>query len=186
MNHIARVLNLVLAAYPSQAVKLPTQTIAAMLEVWQSTLSDLDPDLLSIAARRHIERSEFMPTVAEIRQAAIDISRQASPAQETAQEAWAKVRQSILSYGHNRQVTFANPITQAVVNQFGWYEMCTSEDPEAVNRAQFIKAYETQLARLEDRARQSPAVREFVAQLAARMAAPMLEDTDGARPALRH
>ena len=175
MNHVTKSLNAVLAAYPSQSSKLAPSTIAAMLEVWQDTLGDLDPDLLRMSVRRHIERSEFMPTVAEIRQAAVDIARQASPAHETAQEAWRKVRSSILSYGHNNKVTFANPITQAVVEQFGWYEMCVSEDPEAVNRAQFIKAYETELSRREDRARQSPAVREFVAQLANKMSMPQLE-----------
>ena len=69
-----------LAAYPQHATRLDKEQMALMLEVWQESLADLPVDLLKMSVKNHIERSQWLPSIAEIRSSAVSLMRQASPA----------------------------------------------------------------------------------------------------------
>lgn len=181
ISAIAQELKRMLAAYPQHTARLSSEQIIDMAEVWQSDLADLPDALLGAACRNHREHSQWLPSIAEIRASAVSLMRQASPAHQTAGEAWGEVKRAVRTYGsygvtvideasgqvRQEAPAFANPVTAAVIRRMGWKEFCMSEDPEAVNRAQFERFYNSEIERLEATAAQSPAVAAFVQSMTA-------------------
>lgn len=160
---IKSLLNQTLTAYPQHAARLPAEQIAAMPEVWTEHLADIDDALLTMAVRNHIERSQWIPSIAEIRASAVSLMRQASPADQDWNEAYAELQRLILSHGYVSKPDFANPaLAETVRTLGGWQQVCWNEDPEGVFRGQFRDVYQVVIARMERRVQQSPAVREFV------------------------
>ncbi len=156
-----------LAALPQHAAKLSDAQIVDMLEVWQEDLADLDDALLVAACRNHRERSQWLPSIAEIRASAVSLMRQASPANQIAGEAWGDVKQAIASVGYYSLPQFDNPATAAAVRRMGWREICLDDGPEGVIRAQFERMYNAEIERMEGKVQQSATVREFVAAMTA-------------------
>lgn len=155
----------ILAAYPQHAARLSNEQIVDMMDVWLEDLADLPDDLLVMACRNHRERSQWLPSIAEIRASAVSLMRQASPANQIASEAWADVKRAILSVGRYRQPQFSNPATAAVVRRMGWWDICNDEGPDAVLRAQFERMYNAEIERMEGKVQQSATVREFIAAM---------------------
>lgn len=166
-SSISKELRRMLAAYPQHAAKLDATQIAAMLEVWQEDLIDLPDDLLIASCRNHRERSQWLPSIAEIRASAVSLMRQASPANQIAGEAWGDVKQAIASVGYYSLPQFDNPATAAVVRRMGWRTICLDDGKEGVLRAQFERMYDAEIERLEGKIQQSSVVREFVAAMTA-------------------
>ena len=159
---IRNLLNQTLMAYPQHTAKLEPSQVTAMLEVWQEDLADLPDDLLAVACRNHRERSQWLPSIAEIRASAVSLMRQASPARQSASEAWGDVKRAIRSIGYVGSPEFDNPATAAVVRRMGWRDICMDDGPEGVIRAQFERMYNAEIERMESTVQQSPAVREFI------------------------
>jgi len=164
---VVRAVKHILTAYPKERAKLGQDEIKSMFEIWPQYLSDLDETLLMAAVQEHVTHSQWLPSIAEIRQAAVSLMRQASPAGQSAIDAWGDVKQAIARVGSYNVPSFDNPITANVVKRMGWREICLSEDPEGVIRAQFERYYNEQIGRAERSAAQSPAVQAFVASIAA-------------------
>lgn len=108
-SEISTELRRILAAYPQHAAKLPAQSLTAMLEVWQSDLADLPADLLTMACRNHRERSQWLPSIAEIRASAVSLMRQASPAADDWNDAYAELQRQILRIGYTGIPEWSNP-----------------------------------------------------------------------------
>mgnify|MGYP003620057571 CR=1 FL=1 len=161
-SNISKELRRILAAYPQHAARLEPSQVTAMLEVWQEDLADLPDDLLAVACRNHRERSQWLPSIAEIRASAVSLMRQASPARQSASEAWGDVKRAIASIGYVGSPEFSNPATAAVVRRMGWRDICMDDGPEGVIRAQFERMYNAEIERMESAVQQSPAVREFI------------------------
>jgi len=159
---IRNLLNQTLMAYPQHTAKLPADMIASMADVWLEHLSDLPDDLLTVAVKNHIERSQWLPSIAEIRASAVSLMRQASPARQSASEAWGDVKRAIASIGYVGSPEFSNPATAAAVRRMGWRDICMDDGPEGVIRAQFERFYDAEIARMENAVQQSPAVRDFI------------------------
>lgn len=159
---IRNLLNQTLMAYPQHTAKLPENMIAGMVDVWLEHLSDLPDDLLTVAVKNHIERSQWLPSIAEIRASAVSLMRQASPARQSASEAWGDVKRAIRSIGYVGSPEFSNPATAAVVRRMGWRDICMDDGPEGVIRAQFERTYNAEIERMESAVQQSPAVRDFI------------------------
>ena len=155
----------ILTAYPKERAKLGQDEIKSMFEIWPQYLSDLDEMLLMAAVQEHVTHSQWLPSIAEIRQAAVSLMRQASPAGQSAIDAWGDVKQAVARVGSYNAPSFDNPITARVVRRMGWREICLSEDPEGVIRAQFERYYNGEMERAERSAAQSPAVAGFVASM---------------------
>ena len=168
----------VLAAYPQHAAKLTDTQVVDMLDVWQEDLSDLDDNLLAAAIKNHRERSQWLPSIAEIRASAVSLMRQASPAAQIAGEAWADVKRAIASVGYYGKPEFDNPATAAVVRRMGWRDICMDDGPEGVIRAQFERMYNAEIERMEGKVQQSATVREFVAAMTAGNAPALPEPGD--------
>lgn len=165
-SEISTELRRILAAYPQHAAKLPAQSLTAMLEVWQSDLADLPADLLTMACRNHRERSQWLPSIAEIRASAVSLMRQASPAADDWNDAYAELQRQILRTGYTGIPEWSNPaLAQTVKTMGGWWAVCQNDDPEGVFRAQFRDTYQIVIGRMERNVQQSSAVRDFIASM---------------------
>ena len=165
-SNISKEMRRMMAAYPQHSVKYSPQQVTDMLEVWQEELADLPDDLLSVACRNHRERSVWPPSIAEIRASAVSLMRQASPADQDWNEAYAELQRLILSVGYTGKPDFANPaLAETVRTLGGWQQVCWNEDKEGVFRGQFRDVYQVVIARMERKVQQSATVREFIAAM---------------------
>jgi len=155
---IRQVLAVLTAEYPDHFNKLSEEQIAAKTALFVQALADLDDETLKAAALRHIGTSPFFPKVSELRAAAAAVTFQPAP---DPIEAWGQVQEAIRRYGvygvpcgeaegwGYKAPTFADPITNHIIRQMGWQELCLSEEPHT-DRARFCDAY----ARIAQRERQ--------------------------------
>lgn len=163
---VRNLLNEVLTSYPQHVSRLSSETIAAMPEVWIDHLSDLDDTLLTMAVKNHIERSQWLPSIAEIRASAVSLMRQASPADQDWNEAYAELQRLVLAVGYTGKPEFTNPaLAETVRTLGGWQQVCWNEDPEGVFRGQFRDVYQVVIGRMERKVQQSSTVREFIAAM---------------------
>jgi hypothetical protein len=140
-------------------------------------LIDLDDNLLAAAIKNHRERSQWLPSIAEIRSSAVSLMRQASPADQDWNEAYAELQRLISSVGYISKPEFNNPaLAETVRTLGGWQQVCWNEDPEGVFRGQFRDVYNVVIARMERKVQQSPAVRGFIASMTP--SAPQIEAGD--------
>lgn len=165
-SEISTELRRTLAAYPQHAARLDKEQLAMMLEVWQESLMDLPADLLKMAVKNHIERSQWLPSIAEIRASAVSLMRQASPADQDWNEAYAELQRLVLAVGYTGKPEFTNPaLAETVRTLGGWQQVCWNEDPEGVFRGQFRDVYQVVIGRMERKVQQSSTVREFIAAM---------------------
>lgn len=152
-----------LAALPQHSARFTEAQIGDMLEVWLEDLADLPDDLLKAACKNHRERSQWLPSIAEIRASAVSLMRQASPADQDWNEAWAELQRQILRVGYVGVPEWTNPaLAETVKTLGGWMAVCMNEDPEGVRRKQFSDVYAIVIGRMERKVTQSPEVRGFI------------------------
>lgn len=114
--------------------------------LWEKSLSDIPYDIAEKALIKVLATSKFFPTIAEIREAAADITQ---PRTMDAIEAWGLVIKAIRRYGSHRESEAIASLPEDVaqmVKRFGWRELCLNENPDTL-RAQFRMAWETQSKR---------------------------------------
>lgn len=157
-----------LASFPQHSARFTEAQIGDMLEVWLEDLADLPDDLLKAACKNHRERSQWLPSIAEIRASAVSLMRQASPADQDWNEAYAELQTAIRRYGYVTVPEWTNPaLAETVKTLGGWQAVCFNEDLEGVFRAQFREVYAVVIAKMERKVTQSPEVRAFIASMTA-------------------
>lgn len=168
-SEISTELRRTLAAFPQHAARLDKDQLALMLEVWQDSLGDLSTDLLKMAVKNHIERSQWLPSIAEIRASAVSLMRQSSPADQDWNAAYAELQKQIRQVGWAGNLDtwpkpeWTNPaLAETVKTLGGWAAVCQNEDPEGVFKAQFRDVYQIVIGRMERKVTQSPEVRGFI------------------------
>jgi len=152
-----KVLATLAAGYPNFTLREET------VRVYAEMLADIDADILRSASAKCLADCKWFPTIAELRQAATELSR---PRLRAGAEAWGDVLAEVRRVGSYGAPQFADPAVARVVAGMGWTNICMSEEQMA-DRAHFIKAYEQTARREEEDARQLPAVRELAARLQA-------------------
>lgn len=127
---------------------------------YQQALADIPVDILNATIWALINTSKFLPTVAEIREKAREVKRLAGgQAENNAGVAWEAVCNAIRKVGGYRLPTFKDEICAKVVRQIGWMNICmTPIEMTTALRAQFIKLYEKEAARVESEARLREAI----------------------------
>lgn len=137
-TEIVEVLAVLGAAYPGFDMSEFTA------EVYVKMLSDLEPEELTQAAYYHMMNSRFFPTIAELRQATIEI-RRLNGDYPLAIEAWGMVLEEI-----PRVHSYGSPdlpdLAMRVVRGLGWREICNTTDLDLM-RAHFLKHYDQLLDR---------------------------------------
>lgn len=140
------------------------EDMAGLLDIWKQTLSDIDGDLLRLAALKIISTSKWFPSVAELRGAALDISEPNHC--RTGIEAWGDVIKAFHNVGIYSVPKFNDPVVANVVRLLGWQALCASEDQTA-DRARFIDGYNSILANRRNDALMLPEVKQAMQQIGA-------------------
>jgi hypothetical protein len=142
------ILRLLAAAYPTQRQRMSRDDARAMAAVYIAGLADLDADRVRAAVDRLVKSSRWIPTIAEIREAAVDV---AHGTRAPGGEAWGRCLALIRRYGSHRwpgiDFEVGDPVLLATIRSLGWYDLCSSDNPHA-DRARFIELYD-QLAQGE-------------------------------------
>ena len=139
------------------------------VELWYRELSDLDYLTAETAIRKHVSTSVYPPTIAEIREAALDVMQ--GGAADDWSTGWAKVQKAIRQYGSYRQEEALNSfdeVTRACVESLGWMNLCLSENPTA-DRANFRNIYGTIAERKRATARLPESVRAVIEMTAKKL-----------------
>lgn len=146
-TEIMKLVAMLVATYRN-TMRLDDRELVTMSAVYETMLADLDAEAATCAVKRLIASSKWMPTIAEIRSAVLEITE--GPVR-AAGDAWGDVREAIGTVGMNRYPRFADPVVARCVDALGWTELCLSENAVA-DRARFIELY-AQLATSERRER---------------------------------
>jgi hypothetical protein len=141
----AKLVTMLVTAYPSMMAKLTEEQQADTRRIYRAMLVDLDYELAGKALRGLITTCKFMPTIAEIREAAMHVK---FGRQRPGGDAWGDVVAAMKRYGSYRtpgvDFQFEDPLVARAVAAFGWKELCGSENAIA-DRARFIELYEHML-----------------------------------------
>jgi len=154
-----------MAAFPNIPAPMATMCLYATM------LSDFPDEVVRVATMHIISRHKYnsWPTIAELRDACIDIQTGASRF-PSAYDAFETVIAAIQKYGHYRypqHVFESNPLIEKTIKAIGgWSYLCMSEDLVA-DRSRFIQAYEKYFTAAVDETRMLPEVRALTLQLTA-------------------
>jgi hypothetical protein len=133
---------LILASYPSQRQRMSAKDIHGMYAAYAAGLTDLPFDIVRLGITKLVKTSKWMPTIAEIRGAAV--TARDGRAREGA-EGWSDALAAVGRYGVNRtpgkDFEFVDKLVDRVVHAIGWRELCLSEF-QIADRARFIELYE--------------------------------------------
>ena len=133
-KEVAKVVAVLAAAYPH--AKVTTDTSKA----YESQLQDLDFEETKNACARLMATSEWMPTIAKIRSAVLDL--RVGP-KRTGAEAYAIVLQAIRKFGDDAP-KFADPLIPRCIGVWGsWSDLCRSPEDDPGGRARFIDMYDS-------------------------------------------
>ena len=128
--------------YPSQSL-LPNN---AAMELWYQQLQDIPYQVCTLALNQWVAVNKWAPTIADLREAAMDVSTKDLPDWS---EAWETVIKNIQKYGFYRAVEGKEAltgITRQTVERIGYIHLCNSENIIA-DRANFRDIYNSLLAR---------------------------------------
>lgn len=135
-SEAAKLVAVLLAAFPS------AKSTAGTSEVYERMLADLDYPTANAAVERLIATCKFMPSIAEIRGACMDLSH---GDQRAGGEAWGECLKAISRFGIYRapgkDFSFQDPLVARCVAALGWEALCNSEN-QAADRARFIELYD--------------------------------------------
>ena len=129
------------AAYPN------TQISKATVDVYINFLLPLDYDAAQKAVFSLISKSQFFPTIAEIKAAADSFSPKAYIPDPD--QAWLEVMTQIQSVGSYGIPKFSHQAIKDAVDVIGWWNLCASENI-GVERAHFMRVYEAVKKRNEE------------------------------------
>ena len=169
LEEVGRVIGGLLIIYPYQNSKLNSkQELHAFITAYHRILRDLDAKLLDAAALELGGTNKYFPSAAELRQTAFDLEAIAK-GELTAGEAWGVVSKAFGTHGLSRIPDHFPPLVKrAVVALGGWRNLCLSENG-MVDRAHFLKMYDSLDARANQETRMLPEVDDVVKQLAEKM-----------------
>jgi hypothetical protein len=153
VSDLTPVIRKLLAAFPHANASAET------VGVYVQYLADIPLDHLKVVIDQVIMESEFLPTVAKIRERYIAMI---TPERPSAADAWGLVLKQIMRVGHVGTPTFDDPVIERVVKGMGWRDLCLSENQMA-DRAHFIKLYAELVERDAQDNRQSNATRQLTA-----------------------
>ncbi len=163
-TEVINLLGMATANFPSMQEKdmRPTATL------WEQALSDIKYDVAQKALIKVLSTSKFFPTVAEIREAAMEITQ---PRYMDAMEAWDLIVQAIRKFGYIDEKGGLESLPEdvrAMAKRFGWRELCLDENPDTL-RAQFRMAWETQSKRIKEVQKLPREIREMLEGLSNNM-----------------
>jgi hypothetical protein len=170
INHeieLVKLVGIMASAYPN------TQVAEATINIYVRMLKDLPLEVVTLAVQQAMAESEFLPTIARIREKAVAFSRSEHV---SALEAWGIVKKAMSETGFYRSPTFEDPIIAKAVDCIGWQTLCSSEN-QAADRAHFSKIYDSLVRREIEDSRMLPEVRQIQEKVRALIADRSIPDT---------
>lgn len=138
----ARIVTVILAACPAQSARVDASRATGMVDAYAALLEDLSYEQCSAAVRVLLQTKTWMPSVAEIRSAIVEL--QIGPVSPGGEQ-WGEVLRAVGRYGSYRKpgtdFQFKHPVTARCVAALGWAEICLSENTVA-DRARFIDLFD--------------------------------------------
>lgn len=132
-----KVVAMVMMAFPNSRANEQTA------EIYASMLVDLEFEPTKKAVRNLLATARFMPAIAEIRSAVVEIC--AGP-RKIGGEAWGDVNECVRKFGRYQAPEFTDPLVAECVKLMGWLALCDSTN-DAADRARFIELYDGLAAR---------------------------------------
>lgn len=129
---VTKLIGVLAASFPQ------AQMSANSVNAYVAMLKDVPLNVLKVAVEQCVVESEFLPTIAKVRDRALSLVR---PERKDPMEAWGVVLKTIQRVGFYRSPTFDDPLIARAVECLGWQYLCTSENAVA-DRAHFAKVYE--------------------------------------------
>lgn len=129
--------------YPSSPGLFPNM---AAVELWYTHLQDIPYQVCTLAVNRWVATNKWPPTIADLRESAMEVLSNEIPDWS---EAWEEVMKNIQKYGFYRAVEGKEAltgITRQTVERIGYIHLCNSENITA-DRANFRDIYNSLLAR---------------------------------------
>ena len=123
--------------------------------------------------RKWVATEKWPPSIAEIRAAASDMINGPAPSWG---DGWKEVRNAFAHCGTHeieKVKKLVSPATFQAIQRIGWWDMCMSENPEAL-RAQFRQVYEVIVQREQQDKLIAPSTRELISGIVGSM--PQLEE----------
>lgn len=148
---VTKLVGVLAASYPQ------IQMSDASIKAYVAMLKDVPIDTLKTSVEQCVVESEFLPTIAKLRDRALSLVR---PERKDPMEAWGVVIRTIERVGFYRSPTFDDPLIAKAVDCLGWKYLCTSENIVA-DRAHFAKAYQQFCEREIQDSRLLPQAREL-------------------------
>lgn len=140
------VVELLLAAFPTQRMRMSKTDTAGMFAAYASGLLDLEVNEARNAVNRVVKSAQWIPTIADIRAAVVEITQ---GARKNGGEAWGECCVLIRRYGSHRHpgidFEISDPLIAKTVQALSWRDLCAG-DNQAADRARFIELYD-QLAK---------------------------------------
>lgn len=168
---VLKIIKIMVSAYPN------TQISDATREAYVTMLRDIPLNVLEASIRQAMAESEFLPTIAKIREKALALTQ---PEHVSSFEAWGVVRKAMAQVGFYRYPTFEDPLIAKAVECIGWQTLCSSEN-EPADRAHFAKVYESLVKREIDDARITPEVRQIQQKVRALIAGRSMPEGEAVR-----
>jgi hypothetical protein len=163
-QEIIRLLAIATANFPTMQERDMKPTAV----LWEQALSDIPYEVAEKAIIKVLSTSKFFPTIAEIREAATQLTQ---PRVLDAIEAWGMIVEAIRRYGmydQEKAMQSLPPDVRAMVKRFTWRELCLNENPDTL-RAQFRMAWDTQSKRERENMQLPSSVREMIEGVAGKM-----------------
>lgn len=168
LQTIETVLKTIRAAYPGRF-----EIAGDSVKVWATFVQDIDDDLLMAAITQFISAADhaFPPSIPEIRHAASNIKREVAGV-PTAWEAWEDVLKAPLpsmvrtfrdgNWYDQEPYAWKHPIVEKVARQLGWHRRQFPGANLEADRAHFVKAYESAVAKMMKAETQIPQVTNYI------------------------
>lgn len=154
----ARLVAIVVTAYPNYDKFRDEQTVTATVSLWASIFSADDGRIVALALNKHIATNKWPPSVAEIREIMAEIQR---PDLIPPDQAWAAVSDLLYTagqYNHGDLQHQLPPLVARAVETIGWgnlWEMhrsyCVGGRP-GMDRVAFMQQYTPMYDREKQRA----------------------------------
>lgn len=141
-SDVAEIVLLLVKAFPH--VRCDEQTA----NVYELSLSDLDPVTCRAAVQRLIATSKFFPAIAEIRAAC---AAQVHGVLTSGEEAYAELTRAVRVHGRDYgqgSPAFTDPLVARCLGIWGgWNDLCASPSDDPGGRARFVQLYDALAAR---------------------------------------
>lgn len=138
-------------------------------EVWYALLGDLSYEQANIAVQKYMLTEKFPPTIADIRDKAVEIVEDVDTSMSELQ-AWSLVRKAIGNGYYHAEEEYAKlPVAcQKAIGGPAFLRECAvldSDQVATVEQSHFIRNYRTTLQRMKEDAKIPDAVRARLAEL---------------------